>query len=150
MARRLAYRRWGRFNLVGLAGFIVQLGLLAWLTRWWNWHYLAATALAMQVVIVQNYVAHSHWTWADRPVRSPRERRLRPLRYLAAKVLSLGLNLTLTAAFVSRLRLPPEVANVLAVGVCAVFNYAAADRFVFRENEGQSTEPAMPDNLPAP
>jgi putative flippase GtrA len=58
---------------------------------------------------------------------------MRPLRYQSAKTVSLGLNLTLTALFVSRAGFPPEAANLLAVLVCAVLNYAAADRLVFRD-----------------
>jgi putative flippase GtrA len=125
-------RRVGVFNLVGLAGFAVQIGAIAWLTRAWGWHYVAATAVAMQAVIVQNYLAHSRWTWADRPATTPRERVMRPLRYQCAKTISLGLNVTLTAVVVSRMGVSPEIANAAAVGACAVFNYAAADRFVFR------------------
>jgi putative flippase GtrA len=125
--------RWAVFNLVGCAGFVVQIAILAWLTRVWGWHYLAATGVAMETVILQNYLAHSRWTWADRPATTPRERLMRPLRYQSAKTVSLGLNLTLTALFVSRAGFPPEAANLLAVLVCAVLNYAAADRLVFRD-----------------
>ena len=120
------------FNLVGCAGFIVQISALAWLTRVWGWHYLAATAVAMETVIVQNYLAHSRWTWADRPATTPQERLMRPLRYQGAKTLSLGLNVALTAFFVSRVGLQPEAANLVAVLACAALNYAAADRLVFR------------------
>ena len=120
------------FNLVGCAGFIVQISALAWLTRVWGWHYLAATAVAMETVIVQNYLAHSRWTWADRPATTSQERLMRPLRYQGAKTLSLGLNVALTAFFVSRIGLQPEAANLVAVLVCAALNYAAADRLVFR------------------
>ena len=124
-------RRWGVFNLVGLAGFVVQISAIAWLTRVWGWPVAAATAVAMEAVIVQNYFAHSRWTWADRPARTRRDRITRSLRYQGAKTVSLTLNVTLTAALVAWARLSPEVANVLAVGTCALFNYAAADRLVF-------------------
>ena len=122
---------------MGCAGFIVQISALAWLTRSWGWHYLAATAVAMEIVIVQNYLAHSRWTWADRPATTSRERLMRPVRYQGAKTLSLALNVTLTALFVSWVGVPPEAANLLAVLVCASLNYAAADRLVFREATGQ-------------
>ncbi len=86
----------------------------------------------MAVVIVQNYLAHARWTWADRPPTSPRDRRLRPVRYGAAKSLSLAANVALTAGLVSRVGLAPELGTVIAVAACALFNYAAADRIVFR------------------
>jgi putative flippase GtrA len=119
------------FNLVGCAGFILQIGVLACLTRIWGWHYMVATVVAVEVAIVSNYLAHARWTWADRPGRTRRERLARPVRYQAATALSMMLNLALTAAFVSRVELSPEAANVAAVAVCALVNFAAADRLVF-------------------
>ena len=120
--RMTGARRWGVFNIVGSAGFVVQLAAIAWLTRGWHWHYLAATVAAMELVIIQNYFAHSRWTWADRPALTPRERLMRPLRYQGAKAISLAMNLTLTGVLVSRVGLPPEVANMVAVAVCALYN----------------------------
>ena len=93
--------RWALFHLVGLAGFVVQLLLIAGLTRVYGWHPAMATAVAMQVVLVQNYFAHSRWTWADRPPVTRRERLLRPLRNQGTKTVTLGLNVLLTSAFVT-------------------------------------------------
>jgi putative flippase GtrA len=45
--------------------------------------------------------------------------------------MTLAINTALTALFVTGAGLPPEVANLLAVGFCALLNYAAADRLVF-------------------
>ena len=87
---RTQIHRWGLFNPVGLAGFVVQLGVIAVLTRLGGWHYLPATAVAMEIVIAQNYLAHSRWTWADRPARTAPEQLVRPLRYQGAKTLSLA------------------------------------------------------------
>ena len=130
-------RRWGVFNIVGLAGFGVQITLVTVLTRAWGWHYLQATTAAMAWVIAQNYVAHARWTWADRPPSTSREARLRPLRYAAAKSVSLSANVLLTAAFVTHARLAPELATTIAIVICAAFNYLAADRIVFsRTNPG--------------
>jgi putative flippase GtrA len=41
------FRRWGVFNLVGCAGFVVQLGAIALLTRGFGWSPVAATALVL-------------------------------------------------------------------------------------------------------
>jgi putative flippase GtrA len=116
---------------VGLGGFAMQLLLLAALTRRFGWHPALATAVAMQVVLAQNYLAHSRWTWADRPALTRRERLLRPLRYQATKTLTLGLNVLVTSALASYGGLPPELGNTIAVGLCAVVNYTAADALIF-------------------
>ena len=126
-------RRWGMFMLVGMGGFAVQIAILSVLTRVWAWHSVPAAAVAMETAIVQNYFAHSRWTWADRRTQSPEARLWRPLRYQCAKTITLGLNVGLTAAFVTYGGLPPEVATAIAVGACAVVNYAASDRLVFAD-----------------
>jgi putative flippase GtrA len=125
-------RRLGVFNAVGLAGFVIQVSVIAWLTRAGGWHHVPATIFAMQTAIVHNYLAHSRWTWADRPARTRRERCVRPLRYQAAKTISLVVNVALTAGFVAAAGLPPELANGVAVCLCAALNYLVADRLVFR------------------
>jgi putative flippase GtrA len=124
-------RRWGTFNLVGIAGFMLQFGVLTCLTRVWGWHYVAATVVAVEVAIVSNYLAHARWTWSDRSGRTRWERLARPLRYQAATTVTMMLNVALTAVFVSRAAVSPEAANVAAVALCALVNFVAADRLVF-------------------
>lgn len=81
---RTRIRRWGVFNAVGLAVFLVQLGAISVPTRPSGWHYPPAT-VAMQIVIAQHCLAHSRWTWVDRPARTAGERLVRPLRYQRAR-----------------------------------------------------------------
>ena len=58
-------RRAGRFALVGLLGFGLQMALLRLLVDVGHLHYLVATALAVEGTIVHNFVWHSQWTWRD-------------------------------------------------------------------------------------
>ena len=60
------FRRWGVFNLVGLGGFVVQIGAIALLTRGFGWSSFAATAVALELAALLNFVGHSRWTWGDR------------------------------------------------------------------------------------
>ena len=41
--------RWGKFNLVGAIGMIVQLTALALFNRWSRGHYLCASAAARKI-----------------------------------------------------------------------------------------------------
>ena len=129
---RINYRRWGVFNLVGLAGFVVQIAAIALLTRWFEWPAPIATAVALEVAALQNFVGHSRWTWRDRPT-SPNIRGWlrRYWRYQAAKTASLAANLAITTLIVEG-GLPPEVANTAAVLVCAVPNFLVSEHLVFR------------------
>ena len=131
------FRRWGVFNAVGLGGFAVQICVIALLTRHFGWPVFVATAVALELAALQNFVAHSRWTWGDRPVPSAvegpagaREWLRRYWRYQVVKTASLAANLATTAAL-AHLGLPAEIANTAAVLACAIPNYLASERFVF-------------------
>lgn len=122
--------RFARFNTVGVLGFAVQLAVLALLTRG-GVHYLAATAIAVEAALLHNFAWHERWTWRERASKG-RARALRLARFHALNgVVSLAGNLLLMAALVGALDVPPIPANAIAVTVCAMVNYFAADRLVF-------------------
>ena len=62
---RVQFRRWGVFNAVGLGGFALQIGAIALLTRHFGWPPFVATAVALELAAIQNFVGHSRWTWGD-------------------------------------------------------------------------------------
>jgi len=116
---------------VGAMGFLLQLGLLALLLRL-GAHYLAATALAVELTFLHNFAWHERWTWRDRPVNA-RGRIHRLWRFHATNgLVSLTGNLLLMRLLVGAAGLPAVPANLLAVLACALVNYAASDRLVFR------------------
>ena len=84
-------------TLVGLGGFVTQIGAIALLTRHFGWPAFAATAVALELAALQNFLGHSRWTWRDRPApaagasgfavtgaiklpRPPRSQRISPSR----------------------------------------------------------------------
>jgi putative flippase GtrA len=123
--------RFLKFNGVGAIGFALQLGLLALLLHL-GLHYLAATAIAVELTILHNFYWHERWTWRDRPADAPL--RLRRLwRFHAANgLVSLTGNLVLMRLLVGLAGMPPLPANLLAVLACALINFTASDRLVFR------------------
>jgi putative flippase GtrA len=123
--------RFLRFNGVGVLGFAVQLGVLALLLRG-GVHYLAATVVAVELAVLHNFAWHERWTWRDRPAdASTRTGRL--WRFHAANgLISLAGNLVLMRLLVGLLGMPPVPANLLSVLLCALVNFTASDRFVFR------------------
>jgi putative flippase GtrA len=58
--------RWWKFNLVGAVGRVLQLAVLATLTWWMPDHYLFASAPAVELTRIHNFVLHLHDTWRDR------------------------------------------------------------------------------------
>lgn len=124
-------RRWGVFNAIGFLGFITQIAAIAVLTRGFGWPGFAATLIALELAALQNFLAHSRWTWAERPAADLRHWLRRYGRYQVAKTASLAANLAITSALIHT-GLPPELANTAAVLACAIPNYLAAEHLVFR------------------
>jgi archaetidylinositol phosphate synthase len=123
-------RRWWRFNLVGVGGFALQLGILWILARICGVHYLIATALAVEIAVLHNFAWHEAWTWRNLETQG-RWRRL--LRFnLANGFVSIASNVILTLLLMQWIGLPLLVANTAAVIMMALLNFALAESWVFR------------------
>lgn len=125
----IVLRRFARFSIVGAGGIIVQTLALAALLRFSDIHYMLATAVAVELSVLNNFVWHRRWTWADR--RASRAA-LALLRFNATTgAMSLAGNLVFMFLLVGALRLDPRAANLIAIGLCSLVNFALSDRFVF-------------------
>ena len=122
--------RFLRFNGVGVAGFALQLALLAALL-FAGFHYLVATALAVEAAVLHNFAWHERWTWRDRPATG-RSRLARLWRFHALNgLVSLVGNVALMRVLVGAFGMPAIPANLIAVLACSLVNYLASDRLVF-------------------
>jgi putative flippase GtrA len=127
-------RRWGLFNLVGFGGFALQLATIALLTRRLHWSPALSTTVGVELAFLHNLVAHTRWTWRDYPVRGRREWARRWWRYQLAKTTSLAINVVVTTTLVALAGMPVEIANLIAVGACAIPNFFIAERFVLHRH----------------
>jgi putative flippase GtrA len=126
-------RRWTAFNTVGAAGLVVQVAIVALLVHGCGWHYLVATAIAVEVAVVHNFAWHHRWTWKDRPAGSRRSVTYRFIRFqMLNGAISLAGNLLVMTVMTGLLGADPVRANVVAVGACALLNFAAGETIVFR------------------
>ena len=124
---------WIKFNLVGLLGFGLQSATLFILTHTvYSISYLAATAVAVELAVLNNFVWHQRWTWKDRPAEAKKEtwRRLAKFNVTTGLVSLVG-NLVLMSILVGRLGLPVTGANVITVAACSVLSFFLADRIAF-------------------
>jgi putative flippase GtrA/phosphatidylserine synthase len=121
-------RRWWRFNLVGVGGFALQLGILWILARVCGIHYLIATALAVEIAVLHNFAWHEAWTWSN---LKSEDRWRRLLRFnLANGFISIASNVILTLVLMQWIGLPLLVANTTAVIMMALLNFALAESWV--------------------
>ncbi len=122
--------RWFKFNAVGLAGVVVQLAALWLLTNLFGIPYLFATALAVEIALLHNFVWHERWTWRGLAAED-RWRRL--ARFHAANgFVSIGANTLFTFWFRQHFGLPLLSANLAAIAATSLLNFAVAAWWVFR------------------
>jgi putative flippase GtrA len=130
------FARWMRFNLVGAMGMAVQLGALALFSRADGGHYLVASAAAVELAILHNFVWHLHVTWPDRRGSSGVFGQL--LRFhLANGAVSLLGNLALMRLLVGGAHLPVLVANGIAIVCCSVVNFGLGHTWAFATREAE-------------
>ncbi len=138
-----ALMRWWKFNVVGAIGMVVQLGLLAGMGRWARGHTLLATAIAIEVTLLHNFVWHVRYTWRDR--RDDSAVRGRLLRFhLSNGLVSMVGNLALMWALVQGARLPLVAANLIAIVCCSVVNFLLGDRWTFGGEPGKGSRGPEP------
>ena len=126
-------KTWLKFNLVGVLGFVLQTAALFVLMRTMpRIGYLAATAMAVELAVLNNFWWHQRWTWSHRPASTRRQTLQRLLKFNATSgLVSVGGNLVLMSILVGRFGLPVVSANLLTVGACSVLSFLLADRIAF-------------------
>ncbi len=129
---------WIKFNLVGVVGFVLQSGALFILTHTApRFSYLAATAVAVELAVLNNFVWHQRWTWNDRPTTTKKETMRRLTKFnITTGVVSLAGNLVLMSLLVGHFGLPVLSANLASVAACSILSFILADRIAFDVNKG--------------
>ena len=124
--------RWCKFNLVGGMGIAVQFGALVLLKGALHFHYLFATAIAVESAVVHNFVWHEQFTWADRVQVSYPRSLGRFVRFnLTTGLVSIVGNLALMKVMVGVGGLNYLLANAIAIALCSVANFVVSDEWVF-------------------
>jgi dolichol-phosphate mannosyltransferase len=127
---------WIKFNVVGMLGFALQsLALFVLTHTTYSISYLAATAVAVELAVLNNFVWHQRWTWSDRPSMTKRGTLHRLVKFnITTGLVSIVGNLVLMSIFVGRFRLPVTPANLLTVASCSIASFFLADRIAFECN----------------
>lgn len=126
-----ALLRWAKFNLVGVIGMVAQLGSLAILNRILPGHYLIASAIALELTLLHNFIWHVHYTWRGARKQTMLLRQAARFQLSNGMVSLLG-NLLLMKVLVEGARLPLLAANGIAILCCSLINFLLGEMWVFR------------------
>ena len=133
--------RWLKFNMVGAIGMVLQLTSLEALNRCTHGHYLIATAAAIELTLMHNFIWHLHYTWRDRRYSSTLIRQFIRFHLSNGLVSMLG-NLALMRLLIQDVRLPLLVANSIAILCCSIINFLLGDHWVFAATRCSAPEHA--------
>ena len=110
----------------------IQLGVLGFLVRGTSLPYLPATAIAVELAVLHNFVWHERWTWRDRAAPSLAARLHRLGRFhLSNGIISMVGNLGTVRLLTGSFGLDPVGANILAILACSFVNFVLGEWLVF-------------------
>lgn len=139
MSARCKETMWraAKFYGIGAAGTAVQLIMLIGLHGIFGLDYLLATALAVEVSVIHNFIWHELFTWSDRRSSTTRQVLGRFARFnFSTGALSLVGNLIVMRVLVGQFRVPYLLANIAAIAACGIANFLLSDLWVFRQQRG--------------
>ena len=122
--------RWLKYNLVGAIGMVLQLGTLALLNRCAHGNYLYASAAAVELTLLHNFVWHLHYTWLDRRDKSALAGQLMRFHLSNGLVSMLG-NPALMRMLVNGAHIPIIASNCIAILCCSIVNFCLGNRWAF-------------------
>ena len=126
--------RWFKFQAVGAAGVLVQMASLAFFHKSIGWNVSAATAAAVEVAILHNFVWHLLWTWGEANRKLDVAAVLQRLwRFnLAFGLISIMTNIVFTNLYMSAFGVNYLVANLFAIATSGIANFLVGEFVVFR------------------
>jgi putative flippase GtrA len=129
------FNRWVKFNAVGAAGFVVQLGTVWFCVELGDMPFVVATLVATELAVVHNFIWHVRWTWMDRAAM-PAQMLGRFVRFnLTNGAVSLAGNASLVALLTDWMNVPYIAANLAGIAVCCILNFLLSERFVFAPDD---------------
>jgi putative flippase GtrA len=135
------------FISVGVAGFVVQVTVLAILSFELHWPVAIATAVAVESAILTNFLWHERWTWRDRIGEGDRWGRL--VRFHVSNGITSLVGNTVLTVLLAGLGMNPILGNIISVVLLSVLNYLAADRWVFAKRAAAAALVVMATPLPS-
>jgi putative flippase GtrA len=120
-----------KFTLVGMLGFAIQLLMIQVFTVLTS-NYLVATAIAVELTVLHNFLWHERFTWRERAEADLGAKLRRLARFHVSNgATSIVGNLLLMRLLVGGLHMHVLPANLLSVTACALANFLSSDRWVF-------------------
>jgi len=137
------WRRFIKFNIVGLTGVLVNEGLLVLLV-YGGAYYIYASTIAIEVSIVSNFVLNDLWTFRDR-----RHGHVvtRLLKFNGLMLVGLAVNLAILYLGTDLMSINYALSNLAGIAVAFLVRYWLSVKYAWIKKEEESVVPPGP-NIP--
>jgi len=132
------WRRFIKFNLVGLTGVLVNEGLLVLLV-YYGLYYIYASAAAIEVSIISNFVLNDLWTFRD---RRHGHVATRLLKFNGLMLVGLAVNLAILYLGTDHLNINYAVSNLAGIAVAFLVRYWLSLKYAWIKKEEESFIPS--------
>jgi dolichol-phosphate mannosyltransferase len=134
------WRHFIKFNIVGLAGIVVNEALLIVLKSE-GYSLIVASIIAIEVSILSNFVLNDFWTFRD---RRHGHVVVRLAKFNGLMIIGLVANLVILYAFTGYLGVQYTVSNLVGIGAAFLLRYWLSVKFAWIKREEESVEPPIP------
>lgn len=119
-----------KFMLVGLSGVGINMAVYLSLMAF-NVHYLVAAVLSFAAAVTNNFMWNFCWTFKGRALGKSMQ--FKYLSFLLISLVNLGVNLVLLKVLVESVHINPTLAQLLAIGLVSLLNFAMNYTITFSE-----------------
>ena len=118
----------GKFLLVGLSGYAVNLAVFTFSLEALSVHPLGAAALAFAVAVTNNFWWNRHWTFAARDGHAG----FQAARFFAVSVVAFLIQVTILELLISSAGMPKVAAQAMSLVLATPVNFIGNKLWSFR------------------
>lgn len=121
-----------RFSVVGGSAFLIDYGLLYFLTEFAGINYLISSCISFSISVVYNYVFSIFWVF---DVQRKGNKTKEFLVFFILSVIGLGINTFIMWGMVDKLTIHYLISKLAATAVVMVYNFITRKLFLENGNE---------------
>jgi dolichol-phosphate mannosyltransferase len=118
----------GKFLLVGLSGYVVNLAVFTFAVKVIGVHHIAAATLAFVVAVTNNFWWNRHWTFAAGAGHAG----FQAARFFTVSVIAFLIQVTLLEVLVSAAGMPAVAAQAISLVLATPVNFVGNKLWSFR------------------
>jgi dolichol-phosphate mannosyltransferase len=118
----------GKFLLVGLSGYVLNLAVFTFSLEILAVHHLGAAALAFAVAVTNNFWWNRHWTFAARDGHAG----FQAARFFAVSVVAFLIQVTILELLISSAGMPKVAAQAVSLVLATPVNFIGNKLWSFR------------------